>query len=171
MTYKFDDIEVPAPKYIVGTKEPSLSQIAKYTFAFAYDYISLNKTRLCFDNDKIPARDYHELYYLKQEISGVKVSDIQGEKRDFYRFHSIDYAEKRKWLFTALAKTLNVKVTNAYERDQLPTLYQIEVYTDNVTQEAPRIVGFFGNYGIFHLVWFDYEHQIYPKVNTENITS
>jgi len=163
MTFVFDDVSVPSTKYVFGENEPNLSQIGKYTFAFAYDYISLKGGTLCFDNEIIPKDDYHELYYLKQEISSVKIVDLFTKKPHQYRFHSIDYSSKRDWLFKKLAKAIGVTYKNAQQRDQLPTIYQIAVYTDEKTRTAPRIVGFFGNYGIFHLIFFDYSHSIYPN--------
>lgn len=162
MTYIFDDDkDALSTKYVFGKNKPKLSEIESYTLSFAYDYTSLNQTDLCFDYSKIPADDYHEVYYLKQEISLLKISDLINHTST-YRFHPIDYAYKRAWLFKEYAKILNVKIKNSSDYDKLPTLYQIAVYTDQKTGKAPRIVGFIGNYGIFHLVWFDYTHKIFP---------
>lgn len=160
MKFVFDDEEeILTTKYTPGGVKPKLSQVESYTLAFAYDYTSLYQTKMCFDNPKIPTSDYHELYYLKQEISIKQLSELISNSST-YRFHPIDYSIKRKWLFDDYAKILNQKIRHTDDFDKLPTLYQIAVYTTE--NKSPRIIGFIGNYGIFHLIWFDYEHSVFP---------
>lgn len=162
-----DGDEIAPTKYKIGDKKDTKPYSQTFTMAFAFDYISIAGSKLCFDYDKIPADDYHQLFYLKQEISSIKVSDLFSAYRKQYRFHDIviDKTNDKKWLIPLLCDLFKVDKNDDNIVNQLPNIYQIQVYTDNVSNTAPRIVGFFGNYGIFHLLWFDYEHSIYPQIN------
>jgi hypothetical protein len=109
-------------------------------------------------NANILADDYAKLFEFKKEVSKIKIKDFfdnSGIKRK-YHFHNIDLY-KKKFLIDMMKNLLGYdKYVEVYK---LPTIYQIAVYTS--TKKAPRILGFFGKNATFHILWLDYEHNIY----------
>lgn len=164
MSYSFyeEEDESVNVKYKVGDKVINFGEIENLTLTIVFDYLSLDNSSLCFNNDKITADDFRKLFEFKQKVSTIKINsflDDTNTKRE-YHFHSIDLY-KKKFLLEPLKKLLNYnKFIEVY---QLPTIYQLGVYTDNTTMKAPRILGFFGKNAAFHLLWFDYDHSIYPQ--------
>ncbi|MCD8435119.1 hypothetical protein LNJ03_07375 [Tenacibaculum dicentrarchi] len=164
MSYKFyeDDDDSINLKYSVGDEIINFGEIENLTLTMVFDYLSLDKTKLCFNNPKITADDFTKLFEFKQRVSKIKINyfiEDSNTKRE-YHFHSIDLY-KKKFLLEPLKKLLNYnKFIEVYK---LPTIYQLGVYTNNETMKAPRIIGFFGKNACFHLIWFDYEHSIYPN--------
>jgi hypothetical protein len=160
-TFHEDDSSESSFKYKVGDEITPISDIEDFTLTIAFDYISVINSNLCFDYSKIDISDYQKLFKFKKEISGIPIVSFldDSETKRKYHFHSIDLYRK-KFLIEPLKQLLGY---NKYiEVHQLPTIYQIGVYTDNTTMKAPRVLGFFGKNAIFHLLWFDYEHSIYP---------
>lgn len=146
-------------KYKIGDSASPISQIENYSFIFTYDYISLNGSELCFDNKEITNEAFIELYRLKKELSNLSISQVLYEFNKKYRVHPIDLYKKKK-LIEPLKALFNYK--KYIDLSSLPTIYQVDVYTDSNTKEAPRLVGFFGYYAVFHVLWFDFHHSIYP---------
>jgi hypothetical protein len=160
MSYAFDDEEdIEYLKYKIGDADIRIPNIDEYTLLFAFDYLSLNSTRYCFNNPSILAEDFIKIYEFKKLASKITIRDFT--EKDFirrqYHFHHIDIFHKKflQELFTSL---LGRKI----DINKLPSLYQFAIFTDNNTLKAPRIIGFFGKRGVFHVLWLDYEHAIYP---------
>lgn len=159
--YEYEFYEEDEPinlKYKIGDIIPKIPEIENLTFVFAFDYLSLEQSKFCFDNPNITQTDFIKLYTLKKELSKITVKDIQDKFKKSFHFHIIDFNSK-KFLIDPFKKLLNYpKFIEVYK---LPSLYQIAVYTDNTSDKAPRIVGFFGKYAVFHILWLDYNHDIY----------
>lgn len=148
-------------KYKIGDIIPKIPEIENLTFVFAFDYLSLEQTGYCFDNPNITQNDFFKIFRLKKELSKITIKDIQDQFKRHFHFHSIDLNIK-KFLLEPLKKLLNYsKFIEVYK---LPTLYQIAVYTDNTLDKAPRIIGFFGKHAVFHILWLDYEHDVYKNL-------
>ncbi|MEA5459412.1 hypothetical protein VB796_10200 [Arcicella sp. LKC2W] len=157
-----DDEDIVATKYNVGDSDIRFPNIKEYTLLFAFDYLSLNATKLCFNNPNISKEDFVKIYEFKQQVSTIKIGEfIDNTKiKQRYHFHDIQVYQKTE-LKTLFERLLGKGKT--FRIDQLPTLYQFAIFTDNKTNKAPRIVGFFGKMGVFHALWLDYEHSIFPK--------
>lgn len=163
MSYYFDDEDDFEPiKYKIGDKNINSPSIGQYTLFFAFDYVSLNGTKYCFNNPQIKHEHFVEIYHFKRDISSIIINDFTDNSRlkQKYHFHSIDIFQKR-YLVPLFCKLLGMK--QDVDPSKLPTLYQFAIFTNNETSEAPRIVGFFGKMGIFYVLWLDYEHDIYKK--------
>lgn len=159
MSYRFaSEEEHENIKYLKGDKVIKIGEIEELSLIIAFDYISLNNTDLCFNNNTITSVDYAKLFEFKKQISKVKIKDFfdnSAIKRKFH-FHDVDLYQK-KFLINLLKSLLGYdKFVEVYK---LPTIYQIAVYTDQ--NKAPRILGFFGKNASFHILWFDYNHKIY----------
>jgi hypothetical protein len=158
----FEEDETINLKFRIGDSFPKkMKDLDSYTFTFAFDYLSMQNTKFCFNNPNITKEDYIKLFELKKELCNMKVADIQNIHNKKYHFHTIDLLEKT-FLFNPLKKLLNVKYIDT---EKFPPLFQIALYTDNEKLKAPRIIGFFGRYAIFHILLFDYGHEIYRKPN------
>jgi hypothetical protein len=156
--FNSDDDEPIKLKYKIGDKIAGIAALEDYTFTFTFDYLSLNSSNLCFNNNDVSREDFVKIFSLKKKLSKMKIEDIQNKRKRDLHFHSIDLNEKR-FLKEPLKNLFGY--SRVIEADRFPTIYQIAVYTDNELEKAPRIVGFFGNYGVFHVLWLDYHHQIY----------
>lgn len=154
-----DDESFDDPKYIFGDEIKKICDLEEYTPSFAFDYISMSETNLCFNCPDIPLSDFIKLFERKKEISSKSIGEIIDSPGQEYHFHEVNLYQKKelKERLKELLKTKNDKV------EALPVVYQLAVYTDNKTGKAPRIMGFFHKKGIFHLLWFDYSHSVYPK--------
>jgi hypothetical protein len=162
-----DDDYAPDTKYIRGASLPSEKELEDFTLSFAYDYASVDASTLCFNNHSIIIDDYRYFFQFKKEVSTISVKQLLNNKHE-YRFHTIDLYQK-KTLIEPLKKLLGIK-EEKIKVSSLPTIYQLGVYTDSDNQKAPRIVGFIGYYGIFHVLWFDYSHSIYPIKKDDSTT-
>ncbi len=164
MSYSFvSEDEHESVKYSYGDKVTTLGEIEKLSLVIAFDYLSLINSDFCFNNSKIIVDDYRKLFEFKKEISKIKIKEFfdNSKVKQKYHFHSVDLY-KKKFLINLMKSLLNY---NKYlEVDKLPTLYQIGVYTNNVTMKAPRVLGFFGRNATFHILWLNYEHKIYPNI-------
>ena len=154
-------------KYKIGDQMIKISSIESFTLSFAFDYLSLDSTKFCFNNHNISVEDYRELFIFKKEVSTVKIKDLIDDRltNKKYHFHTIDLI-KKKFLIEPLKKLMNY--SKYIELYQLPTLYQLAVYTNSKIERSPRIVGFFGKYAVFHILWFDYGHEIYPRIKNNH---
>jgi hypothetical protein len=161
MPYNFySEDEQTNGKYFKGDEIVKISDIEDLSLVSAFDYISLDKSDFCFNNSKIEASDFTKLFEFKKEISKIKIKNFFDDTdiKKKYHFHDVNLYEK-KFLIDKLKNLLGYnKFIELYE---LPTIYQIAVYTSE--KKAPRILGFFGRNATFHLLWFDYEHKIYPN--------
>jgi hypothetical protein len=154
-----DDDEPIQLKYKIGDDIAGIAALQDYTFTFTFDYLSLESSDLCFNNSNVSKEDFVEIFSLKKKLSRMRVKDIQDKFRKEFHFHEISLVDKG-FLVQPLKNLFNyTKFIQPYD---LPTLYQIAVYTNNELLKAPRIVGFFGKYGVFHVLWLDYHHKINP---------
>ncbi len=153
---EYDDIE--PIKFKIGDKDINFPNIEQYTLLFAFDYISLKSTKYCFNNPNITLDDFKEIYNFKKKVSSITIKSFieDSNMKYLYRFHDINIYQK-KFLIAIFQELLGRNI----DVSKLPTLYQFAIYTDNVNKKAPRIVGFFGKMGVFHVLLLDYEHSIY----------
>lgn len=162
MAFTFDEEEEIEPlKYKIGDDDVRFPNINEYTLLFAFDYLSLNSTKYCFNNPIILVEDFIKIYEFKKETSKIKIRDFTDNRyiKQKYHFHAIDiYSKSKSFLVDIFTKLLGKKM----KPSELPSLYQFAIFTDNDTLKAPRIVGFFGKRGVFHILLLDYEHSIYP---------
>jgi hypothetical protein len=160
MAFTFDDEEEIEPlKYKIGDADIKIPNIDEYTLLFAFDYLSLNTTKYCFNNPTVLAEDFIKIYEFKKLASKITIRDFTENIsiRRQYHFHYIDIFSK-SFLIDIFTGLLGKKM----KPHELPSLYQFAIFTDNDTLKAPRIVGFFGKRGVFHILLLDYEHGIYP---------
>jgi hypothetical protein len=155
----------PAPpenlgnKYIFGRDKPvNLYPNKKLLPVFSFLSINLNASPLCFNNPDLSTEDYHKMFERLKTLASVSYEELdKGGKA--YRFHSIDFYDKD----VALSQEdyINCILDNPdpkkIDYDKIPECYQLEVF------EEARITGYLGNSGVFHLLWFDRHHTIYPR--------
>ncbi len=167
MSYSFvTEEEDENIKYLKGEKAINIKRIEQLTLVIAFDYISVQKTEFCFNNENIVASDYAKLFEFKKDISKIKIIDFYDNENISrkYHFHQIDLF-KKKFLIDKIKILLGYG--NFVEVAKLPTIYQMAGYTNE--KKAPRILGFFGRNATFHILWLDYEHKIYTmNINSKN---
>ena len=154
---KSDLNQIPlVSKYQIGESGYSFHDIKKQTPIFAFDYLSLEETELCFNCSKFKIEDFIGLFDGLKKISKIPYETLKTVP--IYRFHSIDFDDNR---VTISRKDFKAKLSFKEELltdEQLPTLYQFDI---QYVQEA-RVCGFLYK-GVFYLVWYDRYHKIYPR--------
>lgn len=142
-------------KFKLGQKGVSFYDIRDMKPTFAFDYLSLNLTELCYNCKKLTPDDYKGFLTALKINSGLTYHQLRTNPN--YRFHPINFdtdniSIKRKDFKLALSNKPN-EITD----EELPTLYQFDLHYN----QKARACGFLYK-GVFYLVWFDKDHIIYP---------
>ena len=142
-------------RFKIGDKPAGIYENLKTTPVFSFDKISLNKSPLCYDHGTIDLESYHKLLSRLKHLSTITYDDMKkGGKA--YRFHPVELGDDNVSLtLKQFKKALTIKPENMSD-DQVPILYQFDVF------HKTRALGYLGYNGVFHLVWFDGDHEVYP---------
>lgn len=134
--------------------------VEDYSPIFSFKYVSMKQTDFCFDSTDVLKEDYHAILNLFKRVSDLSYRDIYDYSKKEFRFHSIDSSKLANTKYEEFKQLIEARIGTT--RDQLPTLYQLAVYT-NIGGKAPRIIGFLDKLGLFHIIWFDYHHKLFPQ--------
>ena len=143
-------------KYKIGEKGYSFYDIKKLTPVFAFDYLSLEETELCFNCDRLKVADFIGLLKGLKTISGITYETLKNIPN--YRFHSVDFDDPRVSITRKDFRSILSTREDLLPDEALPTLYQFDF---QYMYEA-RVCGFLYK-GLFYLVWYDRYHNIYKK--------
>lgn len=143
-------------KYKVGEQGIPFNSIKKLKPFFAFDYLSLENSNLCFNCKTNKRDDLLGLLEGLKKISSFTYEIMRSTKA--LRFHPIDLWDKEVKLQPKDFLKILAPSNRGMTEDELPTLYQFDL---QYRIEA-RAVGFLYK-GIFYLVWYDRNHIIYPK--------
>ena len=147
--------KVKIGKYKIGEKGLSFYDIREMKPVFAFDYLSLNSSDLCYNCNSLKREDYLGFITALKTNSQITYNELRSNK--FYRFHPINFDEDNISINRKdLKKALSNKPDEILD-DELPTLYQFDLHY----HQKARACGFLYK-GIFYLVWFDRNHIIYP---------
>ena len=143
-------------KYKLGEKGYSFFDIKHLKPIFAFDYLSLSSSPLCFNSAKLDTKDYIGFFEGLKKISSISYNDLKVNP--IYRFHSIDFYDKRVSISLKEFKNILTNKDELLKDEEMPTLYQFDL---QFVREA-RACGFLCK-GVFYLVWYDRHHSIYPQ--------
>ncbi|WP_298884701.1 hypothetical protein [uncultured Polaribacter sp.] len=143
-------------KYKVGEQGIPFHSVKNLKPFFAFDYLSLDKTDLCFNCKTNNRDDLLGLLEGLKKVSSYTYESMRLTKA--LRFHSINLWDKEVNLQPKDFLKILAPSYRGMTENELPTLYQFDL---QYTIEA-RAVGFLYK-GIFYLVWYDRNHIIYPK--------
>lgn len=141
-----DAVSTPKKKFMVGERSQKFDEFKYHHPIFAFDYISLNQSELCFDGKLLGRKDYTDLLKGLKRIS-VETYDSLNNNRMFH-FHPID------WSDTSVLESDFNKCIGSDTGDITP--YQFKVF-----REA-RVIGFVYQ-GVFYLVMYDRGHNAYKR--------
>lgn len=136
-------------------KADRLNDIRDYKPVFAFDYISLNESKFCFNSTLINGRkDYGRLFQSLKDISSKSYNELSTNYT--YHFHEADFKDNKFSISRSdFLKCISQDI-NSVTEDNTPTVYQFKVF------EEARIFGFVFN-GVFYLVFFDRGHNAYKR--------
>ncbi|MFA8299149.1 MAG: hypothetical protein ACEPOV_03210 [Hyphomicrobiales bacterium] len=142
-------------RYKLGSGSDKIAEVKNLRPIFAFDYLSLSKTNVCFNSKVInQKKDYLKLLEGLKKISSKTFDDLTRDKN--YHFHSVDFSNvKVKVSENDFLKCL-VSDSRKIDDSIKPTVYQFKIF------EEARILGFLYR-GIFYLVWFDRQHEVYKR--------
>ena len=155
---KLDNAINSLSKYKVGEQGISFHSIKNLKPIFAFDYLSLNKTELCFNVKSNKKEDLLGFLIGLKKISAFTYENMRSDRS--LKFHSIDLWDKKVNLTPKEFLNILAPSGRGMSEEELPTLYQFDL---QYKIEA-RAVGFLYQ-GIFYIVWYDRNHVIYPKNN------
>lgn len=130
------------------------AKVEERRLSFCFEHASLENGCLCFDNPRFEPSDMIELVKVLKYISGFTIKDIQ-DNMDTLRFHSVNLSHKA-YLKHIYRKSIKYSGSD----DQIPTLFQLEVFTDNSRGVAPRLTFYILIDCIGKIVYFDYQHLL-----------
>ena len=142
-------------KYKLGVNGVSFYEIREMKPVFAFDYLSLINSELCFDCNKLTSDDYLGFLTALKTNSQFTYNELRTNPN--FRFHPIDFDKDK---ISIKRKDFKKALTNKPDQlsdEELPTLYQFDLHY----KQKSRACGFLYK-GIFYLVWFDKDHLIYP---------
>ncbi|WP_010519061.1 hypothetical protein [Croceivirga radicis] len=145
-------------KYKVGEQGLNFFDIKKLKPVFAFDYLSLNETNLCFNQKELKFEDLLGFFEGLKKISSFTYEQMSLQKQ--LRFHKIDLNDNKVSISCKDFLAILAPSGRGMTEEELPTLYQFDL---QYKIEA-RAVGFLFK-GIFYVVWYDRNHIIYPKKN------
>lgn len=148
---------------VPGTLLPSLREQEKWFPTFAVNYVSLNQSGLCFDNPSLSVEKFISLLTKCKELNDLTYQQLIDSSRKLHRFHIVEpHKLKKVGLWRPLCDLWRITPGSRTE-DELPEIYQFGLYTKAETEQAPRVLGFVGRWGVFYLLWFDVDHLVYTK--------
>jgi hypothetical protein len=152
---QIDTVVKHISKYKIGEKGFSFHAIKELKPVFAFDYLSLNCTDLCFNSKSLEIKDYVGLFEGLKKISNITYEKMKVNPA--FRFHQIDFDAKNVSLSRSKFKQILSPKEDLLSDGELPTLYQFDL---QYVQKA-RVAGFLYK-GVFYLVFYDRDHLIYP---------
>jgi|GEM_PF-944360 hypothetical protein len=153
---QLDKIIIQQSKYKLGEQGYSFHAIRDLKPTFAFDYLSLSGSELCYNSDKLTAKDYLGLLEGLKKVSSISYNELKV--RPNYRFHQIDFDNPSVSISRRDFKAILTFKETLLKDEELPSLYQFDI---QYVQKA-RVCGFLYK-GIFYLVWYDRNHTIYPR--------
>jgi len=161
MTYNFDSNTNKIKK---ESKVLNIdNSIFNFKITFSFKHTSFKGDILCFNNKNMSIKYYFDIIEYMKYLSSLEIEIIIKEQ-DIYKFHAIDfrYNDKLKYI---LCKILNLNSFN------LPEICYFRATRSDYEKEgiAPRFIGFFETYGVFNIIFIDFNHQINPNKYFKNI--
>lgn len=125
--------------------------------SFCFEYASLRKGRLCFNNPNYEPGDLIKLIEFFKTIAVVPSRELD----DRFHFHTVNLANyKFGAIYDNFKRTIKRSIP---DETQLPTLYYIQVFTDNKRSVAPRLVFYIAG-TVAKVIYFDYHHLLFDKL-------
>ncbi len=143
-------------KYQIGEKGYSFYDIKKLTPVFAFDYLSLEESDLCFNSKNLNSKDFIGFLDGLKKISKIPYETLKNIPN--YRFHSVDFDDSRVTLSRNDFRSIFTSKGEQLPDEALPTLYQFDLQYVG----AARVCGFLYK-GIFYLIRYDRHHNIYKS--------
>lgn len=128
-----------------GNNVPSPILPANQKLAFSFEYYDNNSTRYCMS--KWSESQIREAILRLQNISTKSFNDLTRE-RGVYHFGEVDWS-----------KTNEKGGFPDWRVNRLPAFHFALL---NVNHQLARVFGAYSS-GVFYIVWFDLNHQIWPS--------
>lgn len=133
------------------------------TPSISYDYLLLDESNeysfLNPEFNTITSEDFpnysdSQIYFLKaQEICKNNFKDLSDDK---FFFDIINPNRNLKHIVDFI-------FSEKLQADQIPPFIEIRLYTNKISNKAPRIFGFIGNANIIYILFYDPFHKIFNK--------
>lgn len=153
---QIDELKKHKSKYLLGEKGLSFYEIRELKPVFAFDYLSLNRSDLCFNSPKLSREDFIGFLDGLKRNSPKTYQELSTNP--YFRFHKINFNKDNLSISKSDFKKVLTSKESELSDEELPTLYQFDLHY----QQEARACGFLYK-GVFYLVWFDRNHIIYKS--------
>lgn len=159
--YIFPDEHLSARnRFSFGDRSPNLSQMLDSRPVFAFDFLCCADQEFSFFNLNVTTFDLQKTLKRFNELSKITIG-VLLENEERLHFHNVTNDVRcNSKLAEDLATIFGISLADVLH---VPTLFQIEVHTDNKKDYGSRIIGFFGQGCEFHVIWFDRLHKLYNR--------
>lgn len=152
---QLDELKAIKSKYRLGEEGLSFNAIKELKPTFAFDYLSMQGTELCFNARDLSINDYIGFLDGLKKNSSKTYQELKENR--IYRFHRIDFDEHNVSISKREFKRILTEKEELLTDEELPNLYQFDLHY----KQKARAAGFLFK-GVFYIVWFDKDHRIYP---------
>ena len=134
------------------------------TPSISYDYLLMDSNNeFSFLNPEINK-------ITSEEFSGLSDAQIYFNKiKNVCKSNLKDLTEKERFFKTIspnkkLQKIVDFIFSEKLQPNQIPQFIEIKLYTNKISNKAPRIFGFIGNASIIYIFIYDPFHKIFDKI-------
>mgnify|MGYP003679136796 CR=1 FL=1 len=133
------------------------------TPSISYDYLFLNeKEEYSFLNSEINKQ-------TSEEFPNLSDSQIYFQKLNEVCTSNFNDLNDSHFFFQMISPNRNLKdvvdfiFSKKLQADQIPPFIEIKLYTNKISDKAPRVFGFIGNANIIYILFYDPFHKIFNK--------
>jgi hypothetical protein len=154
---QLEELKKIKSKYNLGANGIPFYEIRELKPTFAFDYLSLKQSNLCFNCEELTTKDFIGFLEGLKKNSFITYNELRTNP--YYRFHPIDFEKDKDKISIKMQdfKSVLTFKDELLSDEELPTLYQFDLHY----HQKARTCGFLFK-GVFYIVWFDKDHIIYP---------
>lgn len=135
-----------AKKHKNGPRFPLTELPENRKITFSFEYYDTSCDNYCISNQKWNRQQIKRTLYCLSDVSSKSFNQLRREKRE-YHFNEVDW-----------------KSTIKKSGFPSPTVNQMSPFHFSLIGVNGQLARVYGSYyqGIFYIVWFDLEHEIWP---------
>jgi hypothetical protein len=162
-----DDCEDVGDIYKYDSEVINLPDVQNFHPKFSYTNISLDGSNLCFNNIKIDHIVFIKYFEALKELSGYTIQDFfDGSiSKKYFTHFSFEQILRKKEINSKFLTLPKVPISKRANFDfpitgQFGFNCSLTDLNGKIIKKAPRIFFVIGKYEVFHLIFFDLDHNI-----------
>lgn len=159
--YSFPDRPTPAEnRFRFGDKSKITNESKNHRPVFAFDFLCIEKNEFSFFHENVTIDDFRMTFKRLHELSKITIGELFDNQGSLH-FHDVSTKIRGySHLIDHLTKIFDIEIGDILKA---PSLYQIEILTDNKKNRGARMIGFFNQKCEFHIIWLDRDHVLFTR--------